>query len=146
VVTILTDFPEDRFEVGSRLLLQTRTDCESELVVADCSPYQDGLLVRFEGLDTVEKVQNLKGCYLCVPGSERAELDEGEFYPDQLIGMRVQDSQGKSFGSVREVHEYPAHTVLELGRGIMVPFLREFIHEIDLQGRTIIVKRVVDEN
>ena len=39
VVSVLTDFPEERFLPGSRLLLVPPAESVSELVVAECSDY-----------------------------------------------------------------------------------------------------------
>ncbi|KAJ9135931.1 hypothetical protein P3X46_033051 [Hevea brasiliensis] len=44
---------------------------------------------RFGGIDTMEQARQLVGSTLLVREEDRPELEEGEFYTCDLVGMRV---------------------------------------------------------
>ncbi|KAK4399307.1 60S ribosomal protein L32-1 [Sesamum angolense] len=88
-----TDFPELRFsKPGTRWLKQqvsgTETLQEIELVEGRGHPGQSWI-VRFNNINTVEQAQKLVGSTILVTDKDRPDLEEGEFYTHDLIGMRV---------------------------------------------------------
>jgi 16S rRNA processing protein RimM len=74
---------------------------------------------------------------------ERASLpgleDEDEFYVFQLVGLSVQEEDGRLLGRVREVLEYPGNDVLELDSGASLPLVEACVRQVDLAGGRIVV-------
>ncbi len=74
---------------------------------------------------------------------ERATLpaleDEDEFYAFELVGLTVQEEDGRVLGRVKEVLEYPANDVLELDSGASLPLVEACVRQVDLAGRRIVV-------
>jgi 16S rRNA processing protein RimM len=74
---------------------------------------------------------------------ERATLpslaDEDEFYVFELVGLSVEEENGRQLGRVREVLEYPANDVLELDSGASLPLVEACVRQVDLAGRRIVV-------
>jgi 16S rRNA processing protein RimM len=81
------------------------------------------------------------------PGTElavaRATLphldDEDEFYVFQLVGLSVEEENGRLLGRVRDVLEYPANDVLELDSGASLPLVEACVRQVDLAGGRIVV-------
>ena len=44
---------------------------------------------------------------------------------------------GRSLGTVRRLHEYPANDVLELDSGEMIPFVTDVVVAVDVAGRSL---------
>jgi 16S rRNA processing protein RimM len=65
--------------------------------------------------------------------------DEGEFYVFELIGLRVEEEDGRLLGRVREVLEYPGNDVLELDSGASLPLVEACVRKVDLAGGRIVV-------
>jgi 16S rRNA processing protein RimM len=65
--------------------------------------------------------------------------DEDEFYVFQLVGLSVEEENGRQLGRVREVLEYPANDVLELDSGASLPLVEACVRKVDLAGRRIVV-------
>jgi 16S rRNA processing protein RimM len=65
--------------------------------------------------------------------------DEDEFYVFQLVGLRVEEEDGRLLGRVREVLEYPANDVLELDSGASLPLVEACVRQVDLAGGRIVV-------
>jgi len=74
---------------------------------------------------------------------ERATLpslgEEDEFYVFQLVGLSVEEENGRLLGRVREVLEYPANDVLELDSGASLPLVEACVRQVDLAGGRIVV-------
>jgi 16S rRNA processing protein RimM len=75
-------------------------------------------------------------------------LPEGEFYWHQLIGLRVENTEGETLGSVARLVETGANDVLVVEPGIgsvddlerLIPYVEpEFIVTVDLAASSILV-------
>jgi len=65
--------------------------------------------------------------------------DEDEYYVFELIGLRVEQEDGRLLGRVREVLEYPANDVLELDSGTSLPLVEACVRQVDLADGRIVV-------
>ena len=81
-----------------------------------------------------------RGAELAVERATLPDLDdEDEFYVFQLVGLRVEEENGRLLGRVREVLEYPGNDVLELDSGASLPLVEACVRQVDLTGRRIVV-------
>jgi len=64
---------------------------------------------------------------------------DDEFYVFQLVGLSVEQEDGRLLGRVREVLEYPANDVLELDSGASLPLVEACVRQVDLAGGRIVV-------
>ena len=68
-----------------------------------------------------------RGAILTIPRAALPALPEGEFYNFEIIGLRVEEEGGRSFGVVRDVLPGPANDNLELDDGTLVPMIEDAI-------------------
>jgi 16S rRNA processing protein RimM len=95
---------------------------DRELVIASARRHQDRWLVRFEGVDDRDAAEALRGSTLtAAPLGAGTRLDEGEFWVHELIGSPVVDTAGRAYGAVVNVEANPAHDLLVLDSGALVP-------------------------
>jgi len=81
-----------------------------------------------------------RGAELAVPRATLPRLDdEDEFYVFELVGLSVEEENGRILGTVREVLEYPGNDVLELDSGASLPLVEACVRQVDLTGRRIVV-------
>jgi 16S rRNA processing protein RimM len=81
-----------------------------------------------------------RGSELSVPRTTLPQLaDEDEYYVFQLVGLSVEEENGRLLGRVREVLEYPGNDVLELDSGASLPLVEACVRQVDLTGRRIVV-------
>ena len=82
-----------------------------------------------------------RGTELAVPRDSLPELpaEEGEFYAFELIGLSVEQEDGRQLGRVREVLQYPANDVLELESGLSLPLVEACVRSVDVEGGRIVV-------
>jgi 16S rRNA processing protein RimM len=81
-----------------------------------------------------------RGAELAVPRATLPSLaDADEFYVFQLVGLSVEQEDGRLLGRVREVLEYPGNDVLELDSGTSLPLVEACVREVDLGNGRIVV-------
>jgi 16S rRNA processing protein RimM len=81
-----------------------------------------------------------RGAELTVPRATLPHLeDEDEFYVFELVGLSVEEENGRLLGRVREVLEYPGNDVLELDSGASLPLVEACVRQVDLSGGRIVV-------
>jgi 16S rRNA processing protein RimM len=102
-------------------------------------------MLRFEGYDDRRDAERLRGVLLVVDVDvdERPE-DPEEFYDRQLVGLAVVTAGGEPVGALHEVLHLPGQDVLAVrgddGRETLIPFVHEFVPEVDLDGGRIVVE------
>jgi 16S rRNA processing protein RimM len=99
-------------------------------------------LIRFAAVPDRTAAEELRGVSLYVAATDRRELDPGEFWPDELVGMTVRSTSGAVLGVVREVVEGSAQhrLVVDAGdRSFEVPFVEALVPEVDREFRVLVI-------
>jgi 16S rRNA processing protein RimM len=131
----LTDFWE-RFDKGTRLRLR-----DDWVTVESSSVHKNRPLLKLSGIDSIDAAQALQWEYLEAILDTEPELEEDEYLTEDLIGCRVVTTDGRDLGEVEEVLGMPAHDVLQIGE-ILIPVVKEFIKNIDLDEEVITVELI----
>jgi 16S rRNA processing protein RimM len=104
-----------------------------------------GYVVAFDGIETVEEAQELRGAVLLVPPEDLPPLPEGTYYHHQVVGLEVVDAEGVSLGRVESILETGSNDVYCVGKGkeeVLIPAIREYIERVDLPaGRILLAVR-----
>jgi 16S rRNA processing protein RimM len=80
-----------------------------------------------------------RGLELAVERATLPGLEDDEFYVFQLVGLSVEEEDGRLLGRVRDVLEYPANDVLELDSGASLPLVEACVRQVDVAGGRIVV-------
>lgn len=99
-------------------------------------------VIKLVGVDTRSEAERLTGGQVLVDRQEIPELDDDEFYWDDLQGMAVVTTQGRQLGTVSRLLATGAHDILvvvDRGREYLIPALDEFVVAIDAETGTITV-------
>ena len=90
--------------------------------------------LKLEEIDSPEAAKTLKGAEIIIPRELAAPLNEGEFYIEDLRGLRV-FFKGKSMGTINGLVEggggFLAEILLMSGEKKLVPFRDEFFDCVD---------------
>src|ERR671911_3235092 len=127
VVMLHTDRPE-RTAPGAVLRTGDRT-----LIVASARPHQGRWLVRFEGITDRNGAEELRGATLV--GEPLDDPGEGRIWVHELVGEEVRDVRGNTLGRVTGVEANPAHDLLVLDDGTLVPY----VFVVDQQPGVLVV-------
>ena len=138
VVEVLSDVP-GRFRKGSRLTGVREGEPPLPLVVAAGRVTKNGAVVRFEGYGDRDRAGELRGLDLEIPRSQVPAAPPGTFYQYELLGCLC-SNDGEELGRVVEVVEDGGGELLIVegeGRRVPVPFVKEFLREVDVAAGRI---------
>jgi len=101
------------------------------------------VLAAVDGIGDRDAATALRGTKLYVLRSLLPPPEEGEFYWDDLVGLRAELADGSALGEVVAVHDYGAGASLEVkrekGPAVMVPFTDRTVPSVDLDGGRLVV-------
>ena len=129
-----------RFDAGSELMVNGAT-----CVIERSKPFQRGLLVKLIGIDTRSDAELLRGCELSVPNDQLMDLPEGHYFIDQLIGLTVATTDGRTLGRLDEVLRTPGndvYVVKQNGREYLIPAIADVVQQVDLNAGTMLIEAI----
>ena len=115
-VTLITDRVE-RLAPGARLLAGAQW-----LTVTEARLQQQRWLVRFVGVDDRTAAEKLTNSVLQAEPID-VDGDDDSLWVHELIGSRVVDQHGVDRGTCVAVIDNPAHDILELDSGALIPVI-----------------------
>lgn len=136
---VLTDFPE-RFDNLKRVFAVCADGKTSELEIEKFWFQKDRVVLKFKNFDTVEAVETLRNCEICVPEAEAVELEADEFFDWQLEGCAVVTLEGEKLGEVRELMRTGATEILVVKgetKEYLIPFAETICTEVDVENKLI---------
>jgi 16S rRNA processing protein RimM len=140
-VRLETDFP-DRFARLKQVCLRHPDGNGKLYQVAATRGHKGQVLLRLEGVASIDEVEPLRNLLVQIRGQEAVQLPANEFYIHDLIGCEVVTSEGRLLGPLNQVLRGPANDVYVIGSGkneILLPVIREVVRNVDMVGRRITV-------
>lgn len=146
-----TDFKEERYKVGNKLFIE-RAKQMIEVKIKSYRRHKEFDLVSFENYNNINDVLELIKCKVYVHESQLQDLELDEFYYHELIDSLVYN-EDNLVGKVIDVVNYGASDILiirnEDNKEIMIPFVDEFVKEIDSKNKKIhieVIEGLLGEN
>ena len=118
-----------------------------ELNVSSVRFHKHFAIVKFKEFQTVNDVEEFKGCDLYLSKEEVEEnLANDEYLISDLIGMDVYDEDGSCVGVITAIGENLANDLLSVkdgnGKEHLVPFVKEIVPVVDLKGRKVVINNI----
>ena len=140
-VKSFSDFSDVRFAKGSKLMIAYRNEYIN-VRVKSCRESKCLLLVLFDGYEDINLIEKYKGCEIFVSKQFLHDLEEDEVYFHDLMECDVYDEDDNFIGKVEEVLETGANAVLRVNKKILIPFVKAFIKESDIENKKIVIHKV----
>lgn len=115
-------------------------------VVEELWDHRGRWVFKFQGIDSISAAEELRGAEVRIPIEQRAPLEEGRYFVDDLVGCEVVDkASGAVLGHVTAWREFGGPPLVEItterGREpILVPFARSIFVEIDTAAKRLVVE------
>ena len=98
-------------------------------------------ILRLQGSEDRESAEAIRGRELLVPRDAAPDLDDDEWWAEDLIGCAVHDG-ARGVGTVRRMLELPSCEVLEVAReggggDLLVPLVTDAVRAVDIDARMI---------
>lgn len=143
----LTDRPDSVFSTGARLHLGDREGRpvripETVLEVSSVRPFQQGFLVRFNGVIDRTAAEGIKDQYLLTPFDPPTDRETDEFYYHELLGLDVEAKDGTALGRVREVYELSPDHMLDVegvAGSILIPLNARLVVSVDIESNRLVI-------
>ena len=137
-VTPLTSNPQ-RIQPGAVLLV--RGEPREVLDVR----YPKGFpCVVFEGYEDATAANALRGTLIEIEDADLPDLEQGEYYVHDLVGLDVVTTEGARLGRLAEVLRTGANDVYIVRRkgerDLLLPAIGDVIAEVDLEGGRMVVE------
>ena len=151
---LFTDFPElfatrkDLFALSEPEAGRGKPSAEARrpLKLEEYWFHKGMVVLKFAGVDTISEAETLLGSEIQVPRSERAKLENDEFYVSDLVGCTVIDS-GHEIGRIKDVQfgsgEAPLLVIaggVKSEKEYLVPFAGAYIEKISLEQKLLEMK------
>lgn len=129
---VLCEFDELYLDKGAR-----------KLIVERAYPHKNLVIIKAEGVNTIEDAQKLVGKMLYLDRND-AELPEDTYFIQDIIGLEVKDlNTGEIYGKVSEIYQNGAADVYSIkrenGTELMFPCIDEVVKKIDIDGGEILI-------
>jgi 16S rRNA processing protein RimM len=132
----------ERFE-GVKVIYFRDGDHFEGQILDDYRIQGDNVLLKIRQVDSRERAREFANSEVYLPESHILELPEDQYYIHDIIGLRVLDEEGNRVGIIKEVISAGASDVFVIQadkREILIPAVSEFIKEVDLEKKRVIVR------
>jgi 16S rRNA processing protein RimM len=142
IVSLDTDFPEERFRPGAELFIE-RNGAIQTLTLTSVRFHRDRPVIGIAGVETMSDAETLAGRELRVPVDRLAPLPGGTFYRHDLIGCRVETPAGELVGTVENVEGTLSGSRLVVAgasRGeVLIPLVATICIAVDPAAKKIVI-------
>lgn len=140
LVAAETDFPEVRFAPG-KTVWGRRAGRDEMLTVVECKFHDGKPIVGFDGFDSINAAETLRGCELRVPAEELPTLDAGQFWHHDLVGCQVATTAGDAVGEVIRVDD-GATPLLVMRDETLIPLVESIVKSVDVAAKKIVIEPI----
>lgn len=134
-----TDDPR-RFRRLKEVVLDTGRE-KLNLEIEGVKFFKQFVILKFKGLDNINDIEKYRQKSLYVTRKNAVRLQRDEYFIADLIGLKVQDEDGKELGTVKDVIETGANDVYEVemtdGKSLLLPAIKQCILNVDVENGTM---------
>jgi 16S rRNA processing protein RimM len=90
--------------------------------------------LKLRGIDTMAAAEALRDVDVVIPRSEAPPLAEGEFFVEDVVGLRAVTTTGRALGTIVDVLSTGANDVYVVrgdGGEVLIPAIRDVVTSID---------------
>ncbi len=139
-VKVKSDTSFERFKVNATLYL--KKDNKEIPIIINSHRVHNGLdLITFNNLNDINDVLPYINCSLYALHNND-ELEDGEFYYEDIIGLIAYDQENNLIGEIVDLREVPQGLILEINyknKIVLVPFVDEYVMNIDIENKKIMI-------
>lgn len=105
--------------------------------------HKEQVILKLKGINTISEAEKLKSKDIYADRSELPKLKDGQYYIADLIGFEAYTDKNELIGKVSDVIVSAASDLFQIknkdGKNVLVPNIPEFINEISLEDKKIII-------
>ncbi|MDD3139209.1 MAG: ribosome maturation factor RimM [Lachnospiraceae bacterium] len=125
-----------RFKKLKKVILDTGKE-QLTLEIQGVKFFKQFAILKFKGIEDINDIEKYKGKGLFIERSNAVELEEGEYFIADMIGMHVITDDKKEFGILKDVMETGANDVYVIetldNNEVLIPAIKQCIVNIDIK-------------
>lgn len=143
-VLSVTDFADERFKKGSKLsIFDEKDQFVLEVEIASHRKQKNFDIVKFKGLYHINDVEKYKGHSLKVAEENLADLEDGDFYYHEIIGLEVYEKD-QLLGVISDILQPGANDVWVVKRkgkrDLLLPYIPPVVLNVDVAAGRVDVE------
>ena len=145
-VKSLSDFEERFLKPGIRWLQQeNEPPSKIELISGFKQPGKEIFIVKFEGINTRNRAEQLKKFKILVKAETLPKLNKEEFHLLELINLQVKTVEndeliiGKVINLENEKNNLLVIELLKNRKKVLIPFVKEIVPSVDIKNKFLII-------
>lgn len=141
---VISDSTTNRFFKGSELYLGRNIKNLTKVTISSARIHKGMYMVTINELYDINLVEKYVNQIFYIDRDEMDDLEENEYYFDDLIGLKIIDGNNNEYGEVVDVLDLPSSAVIEIklknDKKIMIPFVGVYIN--DVTKEYILIERI----
>ena len=105
---------------------------------------KDRVILKIEGIDTMNDAEMYKQKYIEVPRDKEGKLPEDTYYVSDLKKCIVYDVNGKELGKIFDVISTKNNDVywIKEPKELLIPVLRDIVLDVDIENMKVLIRPV----
>lgn len=131
----LTDDINRFFDLKYFLVEQKKFDVSSVRI------HKGNALISSDAIPDRNAAEKLNGKFVEVLRKDAVSLEEGQFFIEDLKGIKIKDINGEKEGIIVDILQNGAVDLIEykIGReGFLMPYLNDYVKKVDLENEVMI--------
>lgn len=117
---------------------------EKAVKISSCRPHGNIVIMKLEGIDTVEDAQKLRNKVLYMNRND-AKLRKGDWFIQDLIGCTVYDADDntKAYGILTDVARTGANDIWYIecnNKEYIIPAIKDVVIKVDVENESVFIK------
>lgn len=140
-IKVSSNFNELHLLSGNKVILTLKNQEKKVLSILEIKRINDKMiLIDFEEIKNKSEATKLIGAEVHVRRDLLGDINEEDFYSEDLVAMEVINSDNNILGKVEAVLETGAHDILIVNEGkeeLMIPLVELYVLDINFKTRII---------
>lgn len=109
-----------------------------------CKLQTKTVVLKIEGIDSIEDAVKYREKYLEVSREDAVKLPEGSYFVADIIGCNVIEENGNELGEISDVIHTPSNDVywIKEPKELLIPVLKSIVVNVDVENKQIVIKPV----
>lgn len=125
--------------------------CENKSYNIISGVYRLGFVyLKLENVNSIEQAEKFRNKILYIPKSEYGNLEPDDYFIDDLIGVKVFNTEGRQIGEIIGTEYYGASDIILLKEKFAtysISFLKEIFLSVDIAKKTAVINQnLYEEN
>ncbi|AXX64360.1 ribosome maturation factor RimM [Bombilactobacillus bombi] len=134
-VVATTDFALERFAEQNKVFIKMHNQYQ-QFTIQNARMQQKFWLLKLTNIESISEAEVYKNCDLYADTTSMPELEEGQYFYKDIMGINVKDVNHGFLGSVTDIMSLGPNDVWTVqdkhGREILIPILKSTLVEVNL--------------